>query len=80
MVAFGGEEKELERYKSNLANVEKDGIRKGLVAGIGNGITWFIVYCIYAIAFWYGINLILNDRMKEDKTYTPAVLIIVSGP
>lgn len=68
----------MDRYKSNLANVEKDGIRKGLVAGIGNGITWFIVYCIYAIAFWYGINLILNDRMKEDKTYTPAVLIIVS--
>jgi ATP-binding cassette subfamily B (MDR/TAP) protein 1 len=38
---------------------------------------WFIIYCCYALAFWYGISLILEDRDKIDKDYTPAVLIIV---
>ncbi|XP_053662554.1 multidrug resistance protein homolog 49 [Anopheles marshallii] len=77
VVAFGGEKKELDRYRERLAGAELNGRRKGLFSGIGGGIMWFIIYCCYALAFWYGISLILEDRDKDDKDYTPAVLIIV---
>ncbi|XP_053673190.1 multidrug resistance protein homolog 49 isoform X2 [Anopheles nili] len=77
VVAFGGEKKELERYRERLAGAELNGRRKGLFSGIGGGIMWFIIYCCYALAFWYGISLILEDRGKDIKDYTPAVLIIV---
>ncbi|XP_055537427.1 multidrug resistance protein homolog 49 [Wyeomyia smithii] len=77
VVAFGGERKELERYKSRLSSAEDNGRKKGLFSGIGGGIMWFIIYCCYALAFWYGISLILEDRGKDVKDYTPAVLIIV---
>uniref|UniRef100_A0A182J704 ABC-type xenobiotic transporter n=1 Tax=Anopheles atroparvus TaxID=41427 RepID=A0A182J704_ANOAO len=77
VVAFGGEKKELERYSCRLASAEYNGRRKGLFSGIGGGIMWFIIYCCYALAFWYGISLILDDRGKDVKDYTPAVLIIV---
>lgn len=30
-------------------------------------------------AFWYGVNLIIDDRDAEDKEYTPAILMIVSA-
>nr|XP_040221248.2 multidrug resistance protein homolog 49 [Anopheles coluzzii]XP_040221249.2 multidrug resistance protein homolog 49 [Anopheles coluzzii] len=77
VVAFGGEKKEADRYRERLAGAELNGRRKGLFSGIGGGIMWFIIYCCYALAFWYGISLILEDRDKDLKDYTPAVLIIV---
>lgn len=77
VVAFGGEKKELERYSQRLEPAEASGKKKGLFSGVGGGLMWFIIYCIYALAFWYGIRLIIADRGLEDKEYTPAVLIIV---
>lgn len=77
VVAFGGEKKELERYANRLKPAEMNGKKKGVYSGIGGGLMWFIIYCCYALAFWYGISLILDDRDKIDKDYTPAVLVIV---
>lgn len=77
VVAFGGEKKELARYETRLLPAEKNGKKKGIYSGFGGGLMWFIIYCCYALAFWYGISLILGDRDKIDKEYTPAVLIIV---
>lgn len=77
VVSFGGEDKELERYNDKLRDAEINGRKKGIYAGLGGGLMWFIIYCCYAFAFWYGINLILEDRHKDVKEYTPAVLIIV---
>lgn len=77
VIAFGGEKKELIRYENRLAPAEECGKKKGIYSGIGGGMMYFIIYCCYALALWYGINLILDDRDKDDKDYTPAVLIIV---
>lgn len=41
---------------------------------------WFIIYATYALAFWYGVGLILESRHEVDPVYTPAVLMIVSIP
>jgi ATP-binding cassette subfamily B (MDR/TAP) protein 1 len=49
-----------------------------MLTGLGAGIMWFIIYCSYAIAFWYGVTLILDSREKGDYEYTPAILVIVS--
>lgn len=77
-MAFGGQSKELDRFKKNLTPAEKNGKRKGFFSGLGNFLMWLIIYGVYALAFWYGIVLILEDRDKEIKEYTPAVLVIVS--
>ncbi|KYN10498.1 Multidrug resistance protein like protein 49 [Trachymyrmex cornetzi] len=77
VVAFNGEKKEVERYSEKLAPAEKSGIRRGMWSGIGGGVMWLIIYLSYALAFWYGVKLILDDRPNEDKEYTPAVLVIV---
>jgi hypothetical protein len=49
-----------------------------MFSGLGAGIMWFIMYSSYAIAFWYGVKLILESREKGDYEYTPAILVIVS--
>lgn len=80
VVAFGGEEKEFERYSVKLQEAQRVGKRKGMTSGIGEGIARFFFFAFNALAFWYGVKLILEDRDKpeEEKEYTPAVLMIVS--
>lgn len=61
------------RYNSNLSEARDKGIRKGLILGLSMGATWFVVYAAYSLGFWYGAKLI-----REDDTYTPGRLLIVS--
>nr|XP_032522824.1 multidrug resistance protein homolog 49-like isoform X2 [Danaus plexippus plexippus] len=77
VVAFGGEEKEIERYQERLAPAKKTGVKKGIYSGIGSGVMWFIIYATYALSFWYGVGLILDSRHLPTPVYTPAVLMIV---
>ncbi len=65
------------RYFLILA--QKAGIRKGLASGIGEGIMRFMFYAMNALAYWYGVTLVLADRDEKVKDYTPAVLMIVNG-
>lgn len=53
VIAFNGEEKEVERYAEKLVPAERTGIRRGMWSGVGGGVMWFIIYISYAIAFWY---------------------------
>lgn len=53
VVAFNGEQKEVERYTEKLEPAEKTGIRRGLWSGVGGGVMWLIIYLSYALAFWY---------------------------
>ena len=59
---------------------------RGVLVAIGAGVMWFIIYGSYALAFWYGVKLIMDDRevCEEDPDncyarYTPASLLIVKN-
>uniref|UniRef100_A0A1A9X3Q1 ABC-type xenobiotic transporter n=1 Tax=Glossina brevipalpis TaxID=37001 RepID=A0A1A9X3Q1_9MUSC len=77
VLAFGGEKKEVERFTNLLKPAEDMGRKRGLYSGIGSCVMWFLIYSGYALAMWYGVNLVLSDRFEEHKNYTPAVLVIV---
>uniref|UniRef100_A0A8C2N7N8 Bile salt export pump n=1 Tax=Capra hircus TaxID=9925 RepID=A0A8C2N7N8_CAPHI len=62
VAAFGGEKKEVERLRW--------GIRKGIVMGFFTGFMWCLIFLCYALAFWYGSKLVL-----DDEEYTPGVLV-----
>ena len=56
------------------------------MVAVGAGLMWFIIYGSYALAFWYGVKLIMDDRESCEKDpedclarYTPASLLIVSS-
>lgn len=84
VIAFGGEEKEIERYDGKLAFARQAGVTRGTIVGVGAGLMWFIIYGSYALAFWYGVKLIMDDReicVNDPENcqarYTPASLLIV---
>ena len=47
---------------SQLTNARRAGIMRGVLVAIGGAIMWFIIYASYALAFWYGVKLIMDGR------------------
>lgn len=80
VVGFGGQEKEGERYANNLIDARKINIRKAFFAGIGFGLLWFFIFASYALAFWYGVGLVIQHRdlPPEETVYTPGRMFTVS--
>lgn len=80
VIAFGGQNKEVERYRSNLVDATKINIQKGFFSGLGFGLLWFFIYGSYALAFWYGVGLVIEQKYWDhsDIVYTPGVMITVS--
>ena len=37
---------------------------RGLLVGSGAGVMWLLIYGSYALAFWYGVKLIMDDRVE----------------
>ncbi|NXM14868.1 ABCBB protein, partial [Ploceus nigricollis] len=72
VAAFGGEKKEVERYDKNLVFAQHWGIRKGIIMGLFSGYMWLIIFLSYALAFWYGSKLVL-----EEEEYSPGTLLQV---
>ncbi|CAF4527832.1 unnamed protein product, partial [Rotaria magnacalcarata] len=48
------------------------GIKKGGINGFTMGTVWFLIYCAYALGFWYGAKLI------REEGYSIGDVIIVS--
>lgn len=58
------------RYTVKLRQALSVGIKKGVVTGGGMGTIMFVMFCTYALAFWYGSKLI-SDGTKNATTGKP---------
>lgn len=71
--AFEGQDLESEKYESQLVHAKKLNIKRGFFSAFGFGLLWFFIYASYALAFWYGVKLILDG----DNVYTPGTMLTV---
>nr|CAG8573010.1 5899_t:CDS:10 [Entrophospora candida] len=62
VVAFSGEQREIQRYISKLEIAYKFGKRKSIVNGLGMGFMLIAMFGSYGLAFWYGSILIVNGE------------------
>ncbi|XP_019744093.1 bile salt export pump isoform X2 [Hippocampus comes] len=72
VAAFGGEDKEVNRYDRNLVEAQNWGVKKGSIIGIFQGYLWCIIFLTFALAFWYGSQLVI-----DTKELSPGTLIQV---
>ncbi|KGL84068.1 Multidrug resistance protein 1, partial [Tinamus guttatus] len=79
VVAFGGQKKEIERYQSNLEDAKRIGIKKAISANISMGISFFLIYASYALAFWYGTTLMLSDEYTLGRVFTVFFSLLVGA-
>ncbi|KAI4891630.1 hypothetical protein NFI96_007634 [Prochilodus magdalenae] len=76
VVAFNGQKKAVQKYEDNLINAKNFGVKKAVTTNISMGLTQFIIFGAYALAFWYGTKL----SVDEPENYSIGrVLTISSG-
>jgi len=76
VASFGGERKEAERYSVNLDKAAQLGIKRGFLAGLGLGLTFLLMFATYALALWYGTQLVINDGYRGGDVLTVFFAVI----
>lgn len=81
VVAFSGQKKECQRYNENVKLAKDTNVLRSLYSSLGNAFIWFVVYACYALSFWYGVTLIIEDRELpyEERIYTPGNMVAVNN-
>uniref|UniRef100_A0A8C1Z8Q6 ABC-type xenobiotic transporter n=1 Tax=Cyprinus carpio TaxID=7962 RepID=A0A8C1Z8Q6_CYPCA len=61
VVAFNGQKKAVEKYEKNLIEAKNFGVKKAITTNVSMGLTQFIIFGTYALAFWYGTKLSVDE-------------------
>ncbi|KAH0811670.1 hypothetical protein GEV33_011121 [Tenebrio molitor] len=77
VIAFGGQEKEITRYDIELDAAKRNNVKRQSMTASGFGLLWFFIYGSYALAFWYGVKLVLQDRGDPSGTYDAGNMVTV---
>ncbi|XP_049336167.1 ATP-dependent translocase ABCB1 isoform X10 [Astyanax mexicanus] len=73
VVAFNGQQKAAEKYEKNLITAKDFGVKKAVTTNVSMGLTQFFIFGAYALAFWYGTKLTVDDPVN----YSIGKVIIV---
>lgn len=68
------------RYNKNLEDAKRVGIKKAISSNIAMGFTFLMIYLSYALAFWYGTTLILNDEYTIGNLLTVSTCNVSNKP
>ncbi len=68
ITAFGAKHKILEKNEEHLQQAKMLGMKKGPVLGVMYSSEFFIMYCAYALAFWYGVRLLFQGDIDDGGT------------
>ncbi|XP_074223638.1 phosphatidylcholine translocator ABCB4 isoform X4 [Camelus bactrianus] len=79
VIAFGGQNRELQRYQRHLENAKKIGIKKVISASISMGIAFLLIYASYALAFWYGSILVISKEYTIGNALTVFFSILIGA-
>ena len=66
VVAFGGQQKEIEKYCSALKEAKRNSIIKGTLVMSTIGLMFGIVYAAYGVGFWYGLKMLQDYRDEPE--------------
>ncbi|XP_021243282.1 ATP-binding cassette sub-family B member 5 isoform X3 [Numida meleagris] len=73
VVAFNGQQKALAKYDTNLEAARRVGVKKSITTNTSLGVSQFLIFGSYALAFWYGTKL----TVEEPKIYNIGRVLIV---
>ncbi|KAM6450468.1 ATP-binding cassette sub-family B member 5 isoform 2-T5 [Liasis olivaceus] len=66
VVAFNGQKKAIVRYDANLEEARSIGTKKAITTNISMGVSQFLTFGCYALAFWYGTKLTVDEKDNYD--------------
>ncbi|KAI4384908.1 hypothetical protein MLD38_002993 [Melastoma candidum] len=69
VASFCAEEKMMQLYKNKCDGPMKAGIRQGLISGIGFGLSFFLLFSVYATSFYAGAQLVKHGKATFSEVF-----------
>ncbi|XP_017699893.2 ABC transporter B family member 21-like [Phoenix dactylifera] len=69
VASFSAEEKVIELYKAKCEGPMRTGIRQGIISGIGFGVSFFMLFCVYATSFYAGARLVEDGKTTFGEVF-----------
>ncbi|KAJ1766822.1 hypothetical protein IW139_001768 [Coemansia sp. RSA 353] len=79
VMAFGTQDREVERFSTQVEKARAAGLRKAWVLGGCMGFIMFCVYGVYALGFWYGGKLAREGTMSPEAVLNAFFALIIGG-
>uniref|UniRef100_H2ZPT0 Bile salt export pump n=1 Tax=Ciona savignyi TaxID=51511 RepID=H2ZPT0_CIOSA len=79
VVAFGCQDKEVDRYTHNLGDAKIVGIKRGFISGFTIGLLYLSMFGMYGLSFWYGTTLVLNGEIAVGDMITTFFNILIAA-
>ncbi|XP_027347109.1 ABC transporter B family member 11-like [Abrus precatorius] len=69
VASFCAEEKVMELYQKKCEAPIKAGIRQGIISGIGFGLSYFLLFSVYACSFYAGAKLVGDGKTSVSNVF-----------
>ncbi|KAH9613320.1 hypothetical protein KSS87_021170, partial [Heliosperma pusillum] len=69
VASFSAEEKIMQLYESKCKAPMEAGIKRGLISGIGFGLSSCLLYCVYAVSFYVGAQLVGHGKATFSDVF-----------
>ncbi|KAI3946857.1 hypothetical protein MKW98_003420 [Papaver atlanticum] len=79
VASFCAEEKVMKLYESKCEGPERAGIRQGVISGLGFGVSFFLLFCVYAASFYIGGRLVEDGQTTFPKVFRVFFALIFTG-
>ncbi|KAI1909044.1 multidrug-resistance transporter mdr5 [Ophidiomyces ophidiicola] len=79
VTAFGAAGKLRKKYDEHLDAAKGYGVKKGPVLGVQYSSEFFIMYCAYSLAFWYGVKLITKGQIGSGGEILTVLFSVALG-
>ncbi|KAL2911614.1 hypothetical protein HK105_208915 [Polyrhizophydium stewartii] len=79
VIAFNAQKKMSKRYAEGLAGARREGIKKSLTTGVGLGFLFFLIYCAYSLAFYYGYTLLRDGLITAGEIVNVFFAVLIGA-
>ncbi|XP_062084632.1 ABC transporter B family member 11-like [Humulus lupulus] len=69
VASFCAEEKVMDLYKKKCEGPMMTGIRQGVISGLGFGVSFFLLFCVYATSFYAGARLVESKKITFSDVF-----------
>ncbi|KAF8043117.1 hypothetical protein BT93_A1459 [Corymbia citriodora subsp. variegata] len=69
MKGFSADAKIMRLYKKKCEGPMRTGIRQGLISGIGFGMSFFLLFCVYTTCFYAGARLVQDGKTMFSDVF-----------
>ncbi|KAJ8435231.1 hypothetical protein Cgig2_028417 [Carnegiea gigantea] len=69
VASFCAEEKVMQLYEKKCEGPMEAGIKQGLISGVGFGLSFALLFCVYASSFYAGAQLVGHGKTTFSKVF-----------